>query len=244
MDAVLNDIVLVVIVLMGWMVAAMAWWLRTPPDTLFVIFSVFLGLALTWSVPRYVRALNRFRRLRLGLDGERTVAENLDLLRADGHVVLHDLVGPGFNVDHVVVGPTGIYAVETKTLRKSTKGNPRIAYDGQTVLVDGCRLPRDPLDQARGQARWLGDTLKDMTSHAYEVRAVVAFPGWFVDQRGRAADGSWVLEPKALSGFVAKEPRRLAPEDVSLIVNRLKLLLRTTGAPAASKRSPPWASRR
>lgn len=224
-DAAIDNIVMVVVVLAAWSVALLAWLFRIPPLTLFLIFSVLLVGALVWSVPRCIRAYRYLKNLRLGRDGERTVAENLDPLRADGHVVLHDLTGPGFNVDHVLVGPTGVYAVETKTLSKRN-GQARVVHDGETILVDGRSLDRDPLAQVRAEARWLRGVLKDMTGRDFEVRPVVTFPGWYVDRRNRAVDGAWVVEPKAIVGYVAKEPVRLRSEDVALIANRLKLLAR------------------
>jgi hypothetical protein len=52
--------------------------------------------------------------LRQGIRGEERVAGVLSGLEDDGFRVLHDVdVGRG-NADHVVVGPTGVFVVETK----------------------------------------------------------------------------------------------------------------------------------
>jgi hypothetical protein len=50
-----------------------------------------------------------------GARAERSVGEELEALRRDGFVVLHDVeaLGRG-NIDHIVSGPTGVYVVETK----------------------------------------------------------------------------------------------------------------------------------
>jgi hypothetical protein len=51
-----------------------------------------------------------------GADGEAAVARALEAL-PDGWIVLHDLPWPGrqrANLDHVVVGPTGVFVVDAK----------------------------------------------------------------------------------------------------------------------------------
>jgi hypothetical protein len=51
---------------------------------------------------------------RKGLTGERQVADVLASLDDVGVVAVHDLeLGLG-NVDHVAIGPTGVFAIETK----------------------------------------------------------------------------------------------------------------------------------
>jgi hypothetical protein len=59
--------------------------------------------------------------LLLALTGERAVGQFLEeKLRPLGYHILNDLPGDGFNLDHVIIGPTGIYCVETKTRSSHT----------------------------------------------------------------------------------------------------------------------------
>jgi homoserine kinase len=47
------------------------------------------------------------------------VAEEINLLMLDGCRVFHDVpIEPYGNIDHVIVAPSAVYAVETKTRRK------------------------------------------------------------------------------------------------------------------------------
>ena len=75
-----------------------------------------------------LRFLNRRRNDLLGYLGERAVAEHLEALTRTGYRIFHDVPCEGrkknFNIDHVVVGPTGVAAIEVKTRRKK-KGPPR-----------------------------------------------------------------------------------------------------------------------
>jgi len=50
-----------------------------------------------------------------GREGERIVGQFLENARADAARVFHDLVGAGLNVNHVVVSPHGVFALETKS---------------------------------------------------------------------------------------------------------------------------------
>jgi nuclease-like protein len=51
-----------------------------------------------------------------GAHGERHTARLLDRLTRDGYVVFHDLAVPGSsaNVDHLVIGPTGLFVIDSK----------------------------------------------------------------------------------------------------------------------------------
>jgi hypothetical protein len=51
-----------------------------------------------------------------GAAGERHTARLLDRLTRDGYVVFHDLAVPGSpaNVDHLVIGPTGLFVIDSK----------------------------------------------------------------------------------------------------------------------------------
>ena len=64
--------------------------------------------------------VKKYRDYSLGLMGERAVGEELNLLMAEGCRVFHDYPGgPNWNIDHVVVAPSGVYGIETKMRRKS-----------------------------------------------------------------------------------------------------------------------------
>jgi hypothetical protein len=53
-------------------------------------------------------------RLQRGIEGEERVASLLDALQPEGFTVINDLeIGRG-NADHVLVGPTGVFVIETK----------------------------------------------------------------------------------------------------------------------------------
>src|ERR1051325_8580125 len=54
----------------------------------------------------------------LGFDGERYVGEVLTPLVAERFQIYHDVPFDGYKIDHVLVGPPGVFSVDTKTRRK------------------------------------------------------------------------------------------------------------------------------
>ena len=59
-----------------------------------------------------------------GAEGEELVGEILESLVADGWQVIHDISFGRGNIDHVVVGPGGLYCISTKSQRGLFTGTP------------------------------------------------------------------------------------------------------------------------
>jgi nuclease-like protein len=80
----------------------------------------YLGLALGLGVSFYVVALENppehIDRWRRGRDGERRTARALRPLTRHGWTVVHDLDSEYGNLDHVVVGPSGVFLLDSKNL--------------------------------------------------------------------------------------------------------------------------------
>lgn len=96
-----------------------------------------------------------------GADGEAATAGYLDPLADLGFVVMHDVSIPRSraNIDHLVIGPTGVFVIETKNIR----GKVRI--DGETVRIGGRRV--EVVDEVRR-----------------EVEAVVGVLGPYLREKG------------------------------------------------------------
>ena len=111
------------------------WYRDTPPQP--DIYSLCaIGYAM-YAVVTIRRSWAHLQAVKLGRDGERAVGQYLDQLRESGARVFHDIVGQGFNVDHVVVAAQGIFVVETKTWRKRARGDAHISFDGTSIRAAG-----------------------------------------------------------------------------------------------------------
>ena len=192
------------------------------------LFSAAAVAGILYAAYRIWRALPEIRALKQGRDGERAVGQYLERLRANGYQVLHDVMGDGFNVDHVVIGPTGIYTVETKTFSKAVEGDAKIMFDGETLRVAGFEPDRDPIVQAKAQASWLRELLSESCGRKFRVRPVILFPGWFVEQGKGTTKDIWVLNPKALPQFLENEPKELESDAVSLASYHLSRFIRSS----------------
>ena len=222
-DTFTDHLVLITITFVMFMMSVLNLVFKTPPQKMVIITSIFFLAALAYSVPKMRRAIKEAKAFKLGRDGERAVAEYLDTLRNENCRVLHDLVGDNFNLDHVVITQQGVFTIETKTISKPEREDARVVYDGENITVGGFKPERDPITQAKAQASWLRTLLKDMTGKDYPVRPAVVYPGWFVNRTNKDKSRDvWVLEPKALGGFIEKEPVQLSTSDVALASNALK----------------------
>ncbi len=209
------------------LMAGLEWWRyyaeRPPqPRLLSVIAITFLAFA-GW---RFYRLLPRLRALRQGMEGERAVGQFLERLRERGYQVFHDVLGDGFNVDHVLICPAGVFSIETKTWSKPLKGDARVICLGDSLRIGPQEPDRNPIVQAMAQAAWLKQLLSQSTGKTYAVRPVVLFPGWFVEQGPGTTREIWVLEPKALPAFLDNESTALEKESIALASFHLSRFIR------------------
>ena len=167
---------------------------------------VMLGAAawIAWLIRAIFRIRKERRKWQQGMLAEIAAAQQLDRLQAQDCFVLHDLPAGDFNIDHVVVGPHAVFAVETKSRRKPGQGkaSANVTFDGSALQFPGWKETR-PLEQARAQAEWLAKYLRDETGESVVVYPVLCLPGWFVtlgkDARRSAVR---VINPKMGSLFV------------------------------------------
>jgi hypothetical protein len=151
-----------------------------------------------------------------GAAGERHVARLLEPLVEHGWGVHHDLRVPGSkaNIDHVVVGPPGIFVVDAKHYR----GRLRLSHDGQ--LWYGRYL----LAPALSTTRWEADKLQAVIGAPdVAVTPIVAVWGAAVPWGQVTATGVTVVAARRLPGLLRSLPPSLTPErarEVAAQINR------------------------
>jgi hypothetical protein len=177
------------------------------PDIYFNTRPFSVGSALVYVVPgiiiigffiyKMVTLLNLRRKIRFGYEGEVATGQELNQMMLHGYHVFHDFLADKFNIDHIVVGPAGVFAVETKARSKPTSDNRKedaqVTYDGRCLHFPGWREVK-PIEQAKNQAVWLERWLSSSTGEKTSVRPVVALPGWFITRT--ASDGIAVINPR------------------------------------------------
>ena len=110
-----------------------------------VVGCALFVVAAVWCAVTLARGLRHVERYFKGARGEERVAGILQKL-PDGYHVFNDFVACGKHVDHVVVGPGGVFAVETKFWRG------KVTVEEGRILLDGQLPDRSPVAQAGREA--------------------------------------------------------------------------------------------
>ena len=202
--------------------AGMEWWryfhpTEPSPWGITIFAALMVGWAL-WSLPR---RFNKARQIKLGMAGERAVGQYLEWFRSDRHFVFHDIPTISGNIDHLLIGPKGLFTIETKTLSKPERGACVIRFAGDNLEANGRQFDRNPIIQAKAEAGWVRNFLRDGRFKA-PVWPVVIIPGWFVEPFDMRAAGVWVLETKALKTYVLNCEDQLTYEEVKAIASAIK----------------------
>jgi len=103
----------------------------------------------------------------------------------------------------VLVGPTGVFVVETKTKRKPLRGGEKqytVQFNGEKLDFPNGR-DTDALDQIRRNKKMLSQWLSSATGDRVTVEGIVTVPGWFVQRTGQS--NIYVLNPKEIRTLVA-----------------------------------------
>lgn len=151
------------------------------------------------------------RRLKRAIQAELASAQEIATALAGNNRIIHDVQAGDFNIDHVVITPAGVFAIETKSRLKPPAGNgsPKVKYNGKTLEFPGWTESK-PVEQAERQARWLANYLHKETGERFAVTAVLALPGWWIDRTARLApDMVQVINPKNCGWLVLPERREI-----------------------------------
>jgi hypothetical protein len=185
-------------------------------DGRFVASEVALLVSM-FVISRYVLPL--VERRDRGAQGEEHVGSLLDGLSDQGWRVVHDAsLGRG-NVDHIVIGPAGVFTVETK----SHPGPVRVG-----------RVHGATLNQARAQSR----AIEQVTGT--QVEPLLVFSRAFVDRPMARRKGVRVVPARMLLGYLARRPVKLSQEEIETAQGRLAgaLLESAARSRAAQERWP------
>ena len=210
------------IVISGYMWAIQLGWLQFSAGA-FTAVSIAVCIFAYWKCKKVIRQIRLINR---GIAAEKAVGQFLEQFRAQGYSVIHDITvktgDKAFNIDHLLIGPKGIFTIETKSWRKPMKGQCIVAYDGQKVLINGQAPDRDPIVQALGQAAWVRDYLASCTAlSTIPVTPIVVYPGWFSNYQQSVKAKVKVVNEYFISACIQDSPHTLAPHDAKLIESRL-----------------------
>jgi len=227
-DKLLNDTLAdyLLLIMIFWLLAGWEWFHRWKP--LPAGAEILTGAALlvtAYCVVRIFRMRKEIGNLNQAEKGERRVSELLTQLRRKRYVAFDDLLVDQSNIDHVLVGPGGIFAIETKAY--SIFGNGCVGVDESGVLrLSNKPALKNPLRQSAASAADIAKILKDRMRRDFDVIPVLIFPGWTL-KGAKAETGVIVLNDGMISEFFESRPTVLSDDQITNICSHLDQTART-----------------
>lgn len=163
-----------------------------PAWQLYVLLATLVAAA-GLALYRLGRTVQQWREVRYLRDANIAVGHSLQRIAVGHGRVFHDVATPAGVVDHVLVGPGGIYAVNVvahRALRREgveiADGELHFRPDGRRIAIAGIAAKTTRLEQE----------FRELLKNAVRVRSVIAVPGWHADNQ--ASDGHLVVNERTL----------------------------------------------
>jgi hypothetical protein len=158
------------------------------PGSLVIITLVLFVVVVLYLYIKKLSLLLKIRHTyRVNLDAQLAVGQELNYLMLDGFQVFHDFPQEQDNIDHIVVGSSGIVAIETRAFAKPNPGKDtsaaRLVYDGKSLIFPDNHKITEPIAQAKKQADGLAEWLHSVINEPVAVQAALALPGWEVKRQ-------------------------------------------------------------
>jgi Nuclease-related domain len=168
------------------------------------------------ALARYYRLPTEIESWREDAEAERRTARALDRLARAGYTVMHDrrLPDSAGNVDHLIIGPSGAWVVETDAHRGQYRQNRAGPWVGKV-----------PLRPMLGLVTWMSE---EITNHLVqdlpegwqlEAQPVVAFARAEVPQGLALLDGVLLLPAAGVAEYILSAGVVLKPLDVAMLVD-------------------------
>lgn len=150
-----------------------------------------------------------------GAEGEVRTGRLMEPLEGEGFRILHDRKIPRSpaNIDHIVIGPPGVFVVETKSYAGSLK------IRGDEIFVAG-RRKNDWIDEVNREAAAVTNALtEELVAHGWAVNPVIvvhrADLPWFKSE----VRGVRIVSGKDLVSRMRKADPILSPSDVDRLAS-------------------------
>lgn len=135
-----------------------------------IVIFVFSLLVFIYCYSQYKKESHKARSFFSGLKGEHAIEIKLEKVLGDEYSVFRDVKLNKFgNIDFVVVGPTGIFAIEVKN------HGGTIGFDKEQLTRNGALFEKDILDQIMNNALSIHDLLKKKFSADIFIKPVIVF---------------------------------------------------------------------
>lgn len=193
--------------------------LSLPGFLALVVFGYFLFKHADKSIEKLEKERLNFRK---GVVGEYLVAGLLERDLPDDFYVINDLSTPHGNIDHVVVGPSGIFLIDTKNWRGIVK-----ADDKGELLVNGKPLDKPEIKNFQGRVMEIRNRFLSLCNiDDIYFQPVFVFPMAWVDVTGRSTRNVHCMTEERLIEYIKtwKSHRRFTDSSIKQYVNAFETL--------------------
>ena len=201
----------------------------------FVVLVVAIVLAV--AAARFFRIPPEIQAWRADAEAERRTARALDRLSRAGYTVLHDrqLADSAGNIDHLVIGPSGAWVIESDAHQGPLRQNSAGVWAGKV-----------PLRAMLGLVAWTGEAATAQLvaelppGWQLEAQPVVAFTRTEVPNGMALVDGVLLLGVSSVADYILSAGVVLRPIDVALLADVAERVFppyEVTGPP------PSWPTR-
>ncbi len=173
-----------------------------------------LVASLLWIIWSLVQGMRRVERFFKGARGEERVSGILETL-PDGYHVFNDFVACGKHVDHVVVGPGGVFSVETKFWRG------KVTVEEGRILLDGQLPDRSPVAQANREATLVRNALAAAGWNG-DVTPVLTFASDTFATHRANIKGAVVMNASELKESFASDRVVIPPAELGRLVSLME----------------------
>jgi hypothetical protein len=135
----------------------------------------FLVLAASFAGWRLVRTVFAYREVRFVRDANVAVGHQLQQISTGANRVFHDVKTSAGVVDHVLVGQTGVYAINVVPRRTTRNGSAGLK-NNHLLFSNGVKPV--PIVDITASALRLEKEISRLLGHKIRVRSVIAVPGW------------------------------------------------------------------
>ena len=150
------------------------------PDWQLYMQLAFLLLALGFAVYKLGQTVIARRQVRFLRDANIAVGHQLRQISGGVTQVFHDVDTSAGVVDHVLIGQTGLYAINV--VAKRAPGNSSVRLHGNTLQFSNAKN-EEPIVDAAARARRLEREFCELLGHKVRLRSVIAVPGWEVAEQ-------------------------------------------------------------
>ena len=173
-----------------------------------------LVCAFLWIIWSLMVGLRRVESFYKGARGEEKVSGILESL-PDSYHVFNDFTVGRNHVDHVVAGPGGVFAIETKFW------NGKVTVEDGHVLLDGQLPDRSPLNQAIREATLVRNALVAAGWNGL-VTPVVAFASDSFDAHRANLKGTVIINSNELRSSFDTDRVVIPPAELDRLVSLME----------------------